>query len=494
MGTLYKSIHRQLVGRRARSSLGVFVAVLMLVVQSQQAIAQWSHDPNINTTISTAANFQNYPTIVSDGAGGAIITWQDYRSGTNSDIYAQRVNSSGAVQWTADGVAISTAADYQYYPTIVSDGAGGAIITWQDLRSGPNSDIYTQNIDRFGYLGDASAHIVKVKDIINDQGSKVTIMWKPSYLDALSDQLVTSYNIYRGVKPTAVSSGSAVLSPEEYDNIKLDGERKVYLKLPLSKNSTDTIYWENIGHVNAELLEGYSFNAMTLSDSGPQGIPWYYFMVRAKTFSSAFWNSNVDSSYSVDNLPPAAVPSLAAQLQAGPSVKLYWPADRIDPDVGYYEAHRSTTSGFTPSQATKIGISADSMFVDASPVGGTENFYRVITLDVHGNRSLPSPQTSVTVTGVDEAHSLPTEYALGQNFPNPFNPMTAIKYVIPEEVNVRLIVSDVLGREVAALVDELKPANRYEVNFDASNLPSGMYFYKLQAGKFLDVKKMILMR
>ena len=76
-----------------------------------------------------------YPTIVSDGAGGAIVTWQDYRSG-NYDIYAQRISAGGAVQWTANGVALCTAAGSQYYPTIVSDGAGGAIVTWYDDRSG----------------------------------------------------------------------------------------------------------------------------------------------------------------------------------------------------------------------------------------------------------------------------------------------------------------------------------------------------------------------
>jgi hypothetical protein len=108
-------------------------------------VVQWTTD---GVAISTAANDQFSPTITSDGSGGAIITWYDYRSG-NYDIYAQRINSAGVVQWTADGVAISTAADDQYYPTIVSDGSGGAIITWEDYRSGP-ADIYAQRIDNAG--------------------------------------------------------------------------------------------------------------------------------------------------------------------------------------------------------------------------------------------------------------------------------------------------------------------------------------------------------
>ena len=105
--------------------------------------------PN-GTIISTASGNQYDPQICSDGAGGAIITWQDYRSGSGADIYAQKIDSSGNVQWTADGVAVCTASDSQYRPQICSDGAGGAIITWQDRRSGSNDDIYAQRINSSG--------------------------------------------------------------------------------------------------------------------------------------------------------------------------------------------------------------------------------------------------------------------------------------------------------------------------------------------------------
>jgi hypothetical protein len=88
----------------------------------------------------------------------------------------------------------------------------------------------------------------------------------------------------------------------------------------------------------------------------------------------------------------------------------------------------------------------------------------------------------------------PTEFMLSQNYPNPFNPSTTIQYSIPKVSNVVVKVYDVLGNEVATLVDEYKEAGRYEVNFDASKLSSGIYFYKLQAGNFVETKKMILMK
>lgn len=118
------------------------------------ATAQWSTNSNINTAISIAAggDYKSEPKIISDGAGGAIIVWYDYRNGIfNADIYAQRINAAGVVQWTANGVAISNAANDQYLPTLVSDGAGGAIIAWQDYRNSTgNPDVYAQRINASG--------------------------------------------------------------------------------------------------------------------------------------------------------------------------------------------------------------------------------------------------------------------------------------------------------------------------------------------------------
>jgi hypothetical protein len=93
-----------------------------------------------------------------------------------------------------------------------------------------------------------------------------------------------------------------------------------------------------------------------------------------------------------------------------------------------------------------------------------------------------------------EANVIPDEYSLAQNYPNPFNPTTAIKYQISELSFVTLKVYDVLGNEIAALVNEEKTAGSYEVDFNAKSLTSGVYFYRLQAGSFVETKKMVLLR
>jgi hypothetical protein len=111
-------------------------------------VPQWTAN---GVAICTAALNQYYPAIVSDGAGGAIIAWQDLRVALIFyDIFAQRINASGVTQWTANGVAVCTASLDQYVTRAVSDGVGGAIITWQDIRNAANLDIYAQRMNASG--------------------------------------------------------------------------------------------------------------------------------------------------------------------------------------------------------------------------------------------------------------------------------------------------------------------------------------------------------
>jgi len=106
-----------------------------------------------------------------------------------------------------------------------------------------------------------------------------------------------------------------------------------------------------------------------------------------------------------------------------------------------------------------------------------------------------------TILGVENTDNnsssqseLPTEYSLSQNFPNPFNPVTTISYQIPTDGIVNLKVYDILGKEVATLVSEMKRAGSYQVVFNGNNLASGIYFYKIQSGNFNQVKRMMLIK
>ncbi|MEJ2196195.1 MAG: T9SS type A sorting domain-containing protein [Ignavibacteriaceae bacterium] len=89
---------------------------------------------------------------------------------------------------------------------------------------------------------------------------------------------------------------------------------------------------------------------------------------------------------------------------------------------------------------------------------------------------------------------VPTEYSLSQNYPNPFNPTTKIRYQVPATGLVSIRIYNLLGEVVATLVNEEKPVGTYELTWNAENLSSGVYFYKLQAGKFVETKKMVVMK
>jgi hypothetical protein len=93
-----------------------------------------------------------------------------------------------------------------------------------------------------------------------------------------------------------------------------------------------------------------------------------------------------------------------------------------------------------------------------------------------------------------EDEKIITDFSIYQNYPNPFNPNTKINFYIPEFSFVYLKVYNVLGDEVATLVNEEKPAGSYQVEFDATTLPSGIYFYRLLAGSYIETKKMVLMK
>jgi hypothetical protein len=95
---------------------------------------------------------------------------------------------------------------------------------------------------------------------------------------------------------------------------------------------------------------------------------------------------------------------------------------------------------------------------------------------------------------IEKGRGLPTCFGLSQNYPNPFNPSTTIRYELPKASRVNLAVYDVLGRQVSVLVNQSRNAGVHEVEFDASGLASGFYFYKLQAENFADTKKLLLIR
>jgi hypothetical protein len=136
--------------------------------------------------------------------------------------------------------------------------------------------------------------------------------------------------------------------------------------------------------------------------------------------------------------------------------------------------------------------------LDTSNLGNIDPNDLILSYDTDGDGQIDTSYTptDLTITGLDwnKANLLPATFSLKQNYPNPFNPSTIIDYSIQESGYVKLFVYNTVGERVATLVDEYKPSGYYSVVFNSTNLSSGIYFYRIQTKKFIESKKMMLLK
>lgn len=189
---------------------------------------------------------------------------------------------------------------------------------------------------------------------------------------------------------------------------------------------------------------------------------------------------------------PATPVAIAATAITKTGFTANWNA--VTGATGYYLdiATNNTFTNFVTGYNNK-DVSNVTTYAVTNLTPNTSHYYRVRAYNSVGT-SDNSNTSNVILVGVNDEEKIPTEYILEQNYPNPFNPSTTINYQIPEASFVTLKVYDVLGNEVAILLNEEKSAGIYKVKFDASNLSSGIYLYKLTAGSFSQTKKLILMK
>ncbi|NWG29452.1 MAG: T9SS type A sorting domain-containing protein [Ignavibacteriaceae bacterium] len=161
---------------------------------------------------------------------------------------------------------------------------------------------------------------------------------------------------------------------------------------------------------------------------------------------------------------------------------------------------RKINNGSWTQIATLSGTAAQYIDYGINYAGSGYNtaYYRIRFKDTQNKISIYSDIKSIQYgdawkIGTEQENSI-TDYKLQQNYPNPFNPTTSISFSIPKNGFVTLKVYDILGKEVAELVNEIKEAGNYSVTFNASELPSGIYFYTLTSGNFTATKKLILLK
>ncbi|HUV35406.1 MAG TPA: T9SS type A sorting domain-containing protein [Patescibacteria group bacterium] len=391
-----------------------------------------------------------YEKIISDGRGGFIITWRDFRIG-DYNIYAQRVDTSGTVSWVPGGVTVCGEFYVQEQPTIASDGDGGAIIAWCDTRNA-GWDIYAQRIDAAGdrMWPDAGVAICATpsynaghQKVLPDSSGGAVIVYTINYDNIYSQKVDSSGNIawadcgYGMGVPICkanVNQGTFNIISDDGDGayVGWSDERDGYADVYATRIGTD-------GPMTDVLLRGYSVDY----EESRILVRWTLaHVIDARSFLVYRLEENDDAHHEA---------SILSDIQQ--------------------EENRYTV-------------------IDEDPAYGSVYRYRVEISDGDGRRELFTT----------DAIAMPRfALHLEQNHPNPFNPSTVIRYSLPERQHVRMSIFDVSGKRVARLVDREETGGHHAVEWngldeEGSAVASGIYFYTITAGKRTMARKMILLR
>lgn len=326
--------------------------------------------------------------------------------------------------------------------------------------------------------------IESVTDIANDQGRQVSVEWVRSGHDFLGDESpIVEYAVYRWIDSDLVHKSAptrdlsqASTALKENAAIMLDAGYHFLTTVPV------------------RLEDRYAVVVPTLGDSTiTNGQYQSVFMVSAITATpGVFFDSPVDSGYSVDNLVPG-VPSGIMATSFGGDVLLEWD-EAIDDDFRFFRIYRSGDPAFEPGPENLVMETAVASWTDQSQ-NPVEIQYKITAVDFTGNESQAGSLTLVS----DVPEFGAAVFALQKSEPNPFNPSTRINYSLAQAGKVQLLIYDVAGHLVRTLVDDTLPAGQYHARWDGRDqagytVSSGVYFSLLRSGELVRRQRMMLMK
>jgi len=295
-------------------------------------------------------------------------------------------------------------------------------------------------------------------------------------------------NISFGISKTTAASGGIVYGPATFTT-------GVTYVLILK-------YTFNVGTTTDDVITLYAFSGAIpaiepgIAYAGPVGgsatdlVDLDRFVLRQ---TSGTLNIMVDGIYTENSWNNTVLPvELASFTSAisGNNVNLNWSTATETNNAGF-DIERSVANGTWSKVGTVEGNGTTTSahnysFSDRNVATGTYN-YRLKQIDFNGNFEYFNLSNEVNI-------GLPETFSLSQNYPNPFNPSTSINFSLPTDSKVSLKIYDMSGKEVANLLNEVKTAGYYSINFNASSLSSGIYFYSISAGNFTATKKMMLIK
>jgi hypothetical protein len=390
-----------------------------------------------------------------------VITWTDNRNG-DLDIYAQRYSSDGIALGNNFKVNDDAGDSGQIFPSLAIDSNDNFIVTWTDPRNFDENhdDIYAQ---RYSSDGTALGNNFKVNDdegdadqgspsVSSDENGNFLITWLENRNDKneIYAQLYSSEGNTLGENFNVTGEISCL-----FRNIELCG------RFSSDGNGNFTITWTNCGI----FARRYSSDGTALGNS---------FKVNDDEVIEN-WSSSSISADSSGNF----VISWDDEIDG--NVKIY--AQRYSSDGSAIGGNfKVTNTGFTPN----VKLLNGRIYTTWSDPRGNEAGYNVWANVLDWNDPVGISDKNIS--------QILSAYKLSQNHPNPFNPTTVISWQLAVGSDVEVSVYNLLGQKVAKLVSEKMPAGYHEVEFNGQNLSSGVYLYRIEAGEWQDVKKMILLR
>jgi hypothetical protein len=431
--------------------------------------------PANGVAVCTSANTQGHPSIVRDGSGGAIVVWEDFRSG-GADLYAQRITAAGLPQWTANGVALCTAAGDQRFPMAVSDGSGGAIVVWEDSRNGA-SDVYAQRITAAGSVQwttdgvpvcTATSDQIAVRAASDGAGGAV-ITWEDHRADN-SDAYAQRIN--GNGAPLWTMDGLALCTEasEQYSEaIAGDGVGGAFVTWVDLRNGLSDIYAQHATAAGA-IATGWGVDGNAIcSVTGNQFDP---LVVNDGSGGAYFaWNDTRPGTASTD--------VFALRVTGAGAVSSGWPAG------GSVFCSATGDQLVTALQPDGAGGALIGWFDRRSTSAD------IYALRINGAGGVP------TVDVGDPATPGTMWLAAG---PNPVSSTTTLHFALETETEVTAGIIDVTGRRVRELLRGIPlPAGGHDLTWDGcdasgARVPAGIYLAVVQAGSQSRVEKLAVLR
>ncbi len=479
----------------------------------------WGANPIIYAS-GTAENYSN-PKIVPSDNGSIILVHQGYTGPFFSAIvhlYAQKFDTNGSIVWGAGGVVIQNLGTIPFYdvPVAVSDANSGVFVAWYDDRDANSLfSSFAQHITSDGNIT-FPVNGAEVSTVTTMHHLDPTIAYNSSTNELYEfwmeeTPLQDQFSVY-GQKFDASGnrqwtnngiSFTATTSNETFGPYAQPTDTSVYVFYIQGGNAGGLNDAVDAFMVNSSGDFSWTPNIVDMSDPTQQKLHTVT-TISNDQIAKVVWEDtrndgggiyaqNINPNGQLGNvIVPVELTSFTASVN-GTDVLLNWKtatetnnkgfeversqgseiSSQVWENIGYVSGFGTTTEPKSYSYSDNVGSS------------GTYN-YRLKQTDFDGSFKY--------FTEVEVKVNVPLQFALSQNYPNPFNPTTQIEYSVPQAGFVTLKVYNTLGQEVASLVNGMIKAGTHEVTFNGSNLTSGVYYYRIESGSKVSVKKMMLLK